>query len=72
MVFLILYQIKNIIPENYFTEIKDQFPLNNLEKDECIKDYTFIMTGFINDYMVKNRDVSRKLMIYASFCMDFM
>ncbi len=43
-----------------------------LKPDECLRDYTFIWTDSINQYLAANRDVTDRYIIYCSFMMDFM
>lgn len=39
--------------------------------EECMRDYTFIWTQSVNDYLAKNLDLKNRYMIYCGFCMDF-
>ena len=43
-----------------------------MKPDECLRDYTFIWTDPLNQYLSMNRDVCDRYIIYCSFMMDFM
>lgn len=43
-----------------------------MKPDECLRDYTFIWTDNINQYLAQNRDVTDRYIIFCSFMMDFM
>ena len=43
-----------------------------MKPDECLRDYTFIWTDNINQYLSQNRDVTDRYIIFCSFMMDFM
>jgi hypothetical protein len=43
-----------------------------MKPDECLRDYTFIWTDSLNQYLSMNRDVCDRYIVYCSFMMDFM
>lgn len=47
-------------------------PRNDLKAGECMRDYTFIWTEKMNQYMVDNEEFRKRYMIYAGFLMDFL
>jgi hypothetical protein len=42
-----------------------------LDKEECIRDYTFVYTDQINFWLTEHKDFKKRYMIYAGFLMDF-
>lgn len=42
-----------------------------MDKGECFRDYSFIWTQEVNDYLTKNINFKNHYMIYCGFLMDF-
>ena len=61
--FIILTFLYNIIPYS-----KDDILLS---EDECMRDYTFILTENANKFLLDNEKFKKRYMIYAGFLMDF-
>ena len=43
-----------------------------ITEDECLRDYSFIMTESVNNYLAEHVDLTNRYIIYCSFLMDFM
>lgn len=63
VIFIILTFLYNIPNSNRGEKV--------LSEGECLRDYLFIWTNEINDYLAKNIKIKNQYMIYSSALMDF-